>query len=391
MLGSVKTNIGHSEAASGIASIIKVVLAMQNGVIPRQLHFNRPNRYIDLAESGLSIATEHLPWPVRNGVRRAGVSAFGFGGTNAHVILQSGRTYPSATTAHAGPEVLLLSARTPQQLRELGRRMLNHLRAEANPLEEVCFTLATGRQHFPCRWALVGTSQEEMLVQLERHLVAAEDTPPTKTARLGLWLGANFAFSSLSPGLAPGYHAALQAADLACAKYPDLSSKASLTFSRAWGLGQMMSALGIKFALVTGEGAGGLAASALAGLTSLESAALALAEQDRADLKVESADAVDAANKSKCAVLLVAGTAPTGWTGRVLPLPDTGPELLAHLYRFGVNITWPTVYAGRALRPTSLPTYPFARERHWVTPVNHADESLLRRATLSESLADIRA
>src|SRR5690606_33617073 len=108
-LSSVKTNLGHLEAAAGIAGLIKVVLAMQHEVIPAHLHFHELNPLIDLTGTRLSIPTAPVPWPAGGTRRLAGVSSFGFGGTNAHVVLEEAPQLPTRPPA-AGPHLLTLSA-----------------------------------------------------------------------------------------------------------------------------------------------------------------------------------------------------------------------------------------------------------------------------------------
>ncbi|MCB1127075.1 MAG: type I polyketide synthase, partial [Verrucomicrobiae bacterium] len=164
-LGSVKTNIGHLEAAAGIAGLIKVVLAMQHGVIPRHLHFNNPNPHIPWDQLPVKVVQEATPWQDRGKRRVAGVSSFGFSGTNAHVILESPPA-PSALADSPVPprshHVLTLSAKNREALVELARRyeswFQSHPQAE---LADVCYTAATGRSHLEQRAALLVDSTEQ--------------------------------------------------------------------------------------------------------------------------------------------------------------------------------------------------------------------------------------
>ena len=168
-LGSVKTNIGHLDTASGIAGLIKAVLMVENGRIPANLHFREPNPEVDFGPFVVPTATR--PWPERDGPgfgRVAGVSSFGMGGTNAHVLV-SGAPAVHPRPAHVpGPLVLWLSARTPAALREMAGRLRLHLAGCRPPLADVAFTLATGRARFDHRAAVVCSDLDEALAGLAR-------------------------------------------------------------------------------------------------------------------------------------------------------------------------------------------------------------------------------
>ncbi|HLL47794.1 MAG TPA: type I polyketide synthase, partial [Longimicrobiaceae bacterium] len=161
-LGSVKTNVGHLDAAAGVAGLIKTVLALEHGEIPPSLGFERPNPAIDFAGSPFFVADRLRPWAPPSGTpRRAGVSSFGIGGTNAHVVLEEAPR-PSAVSGEAQPELLVLSARTPEALEELGASLAARLESAPEPaLADAAFTLQQGRRAFPHRRALVATSTAE--------------------------------------------------------------------------------------------------------------------------------------------------------------------------------------------------------------------------------------
>ncbi|AOS63983.1 type I polyketide synthase [Actinoalloteichus hymeniacidonis] len=131
LLGSVKSNIGHAQAAAGILGLIKTVLAMEHGILPHTLHVDEPTPHVDWSSAGLSLVTATREWPTTDGPRRAAVSAFGISGTNAHLILEQPPSAPEqadAAPATTSDEPIalpwLLSGRTPAALREQGRRLL---------------------------------------------------------------------------------------------------------------------------------------------------------------------------------------------------------------------------------------------------------------------------
>ncbi|WP_159992814.1 SDR family NAD(P)-dependent oxidoreductase [Roseomonas sp. 18066] len=160
-IGSVKGNIGHLNAAGGIAGLIKAVLSVQHGRIPPSLFFNAPNPEIDLAGAGFAVATRAEDWPAIPGPRRAAVSAFGFGGTNVHMVLEQAPTV-AVGASMAGPWPILLSARDEAALDRAAQALAAALEAPgAAPLADIAWTLATGRQAFSCRRAVVAGSHAE--------------------------------------------------------------------------------------------------------------------------------------------------------------------------------------------------------------------------------------
>ncbi len=169
-LGSSKTNIGHAEAASGVAGLIKVVLALHRGAIPPNVHFTKLNPHISFAGTTFAVPTALSEWPAVAERPIAGVSSFGFSGTNAHLILQAAPEPPAApeeSAAERPRSVLPLSARTPNGLLELARRYQQRLTADpATPLADVCYSAGVGRTHFTHRLAAVGGSRQEIADQL---------------------------------------------------------------------------------------------------------------------------------------------------------------------------------------------------------------------------------
>ncbi|MFJ5533565.1 amino acid adenylation domain-containing protein [Streptomyces sp. NPDC093261] len=162
-IGSVKTNIGHLDEAAGIAGLIKAALALEHRTLPPSLHFTEPNPRIDFASGPFHVNTTATAWPEGETPRRAGVSSFGMGGTNCHVVLEEGpAAAPGARPAPEAPQLLTLSARTPEALRELADRYTRHLKERPGlPLADVCFTAATGRRSFEHRLAVVAATAEE--------------------------------------------------------------------------------------------------------------------------------------------------------------------------------------------------------------------------------------
>jgi acyl transferase domain-containing protein/NADPH:quinone reductase-like Zn-dependent oxidoreductase/NAD(P)-dependent dehydrogenase (short-subunit alcohol dehydrogenase family)/acyl carrier protein len=158
LVGSVKTNIGHLEAAAGVAALMKVILAYEHELIPAHLHLTEPNPAINWSAAPLEVATRPLSWPRGERPRRAGVSAFAFNGTNVHLVVEE----PPADTPSHEPSrpgyLLTLSARTEGALRTAANNLASHISTHPMPLRDVSFTLNDGRARFEHRAAFVATS-----------------------------------------------------------------------------------------------------------------------------------------------------------------------------------------------------------------------------------------
>ncbi|HLJ90483.1 MAG TPA: SDR family NAD(P)-dependent oxidoreductase [Candidatus Angelobacter sp.] len=166
-IGSVKSNIGHLDAAAGIAGFIKTVLCLENKQIPPSLNFSKPNPVIPFKSSPFYVQGELAEWKNGSGPRRAGISSFGIGGTNAHAVLQEA---PAAGAS--GPsrklQLLPISARTGPALDQAAVNLLDNLRSHPlRPLADVAFTLATGRRGFAQRRYLLAGTTEQAIRQLQ--------------------------------------------------------------------------------------------------------------------------------------------------------------------------------------------------------------------------------
>jgi amino acid adenylation domain-containing protein/non-ribosomal peptide synthase protein (TIGR01720 family) len=179
-IGSVKTNIGHLEAAAGIAGLMKAALCLQHRRLTPHLHLNRINPRIPLENMALVIPTSLQPWTTNTGSRIAGVSSFGFGGTNAHVILEEA-TITAREKTPADTErplhILSLSTQTENSLQELCGRYANHLDAHPElPAQSVCFTANTGRAHFGERLTVIGATSAELSARLRAAITGHKQT-----------------------------------------------------------------------------------------------------------------------------------------------------------------------------------------------------------------------
>jgi acyl transferase domain-containing protein/NAD(P)-dependent dehydrogenase (short-subunit alcohol dehydrogenase family) len=156
ILSTAKVNIGHLEAAAGIAGLIKAVQSLRHAEIPPHLHLANPSSHIPWGQYPFKVVTEVMPWPEGATRHRAGVSSFGFSGTNAHVIVEAAPGGAAAPDDAGKAHVLPLSARTEEALQALARRWCDWLVTPSAPLADACLTAGVGRGHFAHRLAVVG-------------------------------------------------------------------------------------------------------------------------------------------------------------------------------------------------------------------------------------------
>ena len=168
-VGSVKTNVGHLDTAAGITGLIKTVLSLYNKVIPPSLHFEKPNPELNLEESPFYVNTDLKKWSANGKPRRAGISSFGIGGTNAHAVLQEAPARQSSDSNRHW-QLFTLSAKTQTALENYGRKLKEHL--EKYPdinIADAAFTLQTGRKAFNYRRFFVAGNSGEVLENLDRE------------------------------------------------------------------------------------------------------------------------------------------------------------------------------------------------------------------------------
>ena len=304
-LGSLKSNIGHAVAASGIGGVIKMVQAIRHGLLPRTLHVDRPTPLVDWDRGGVELLTEQRQWPETGRPRRAGVSSFGVSGTNAHVILEQA---PDSVVEHE-PETQLpvvpwpLSAKTPRATRAQAQRLLSFV--ERNPdlsAERIAQSLATTRAALDHRVVVAGTNRECLLTGL-RALARDEETVPVVAAGRGA-LGLLFTGQgSQRVGMGLELHAAFpmfaEAFDAICAAIdPHLDRPLRQVIAEGDRLGEtgyaqpalfafevatarLVMSWGVRPDVLVGHSIGELAAAHLAGVLSLPDAAAVVAARGK--------------------------------------------------------------------------------------------------------------
>ena len=303
-LGSVKGNIGHCDAASGITSLIKTALAFHHEKIPASIHCEQINPALQLEETPFFINTELRDWPRGNVPRRAGVSSFGVGGTNAHVVLEEAPVR-ATTSASDRAQVIVLSAKTASALEKRAHDLAAFLEAHPGvPLADIAFTLQTGRQTFQHRRAVVARTHADAIAALRApvKLGRVEDGLDTPVALLFPGQGAQYAGmgAQLYAG-EPVFRAALDECaeilrnEIGCDLRDILFSKNENTgarlretrftqpaiFAMDYALGKLWLSLGVQPFALLGHSVGEFAAAALAGVFLLEDATRLVATRAR--------------------------------------------------------------------------------------------------------------
>jgi myxalamid-type polyketide synthase MxaC len=301
IVGSVKTNIGHLEAAAGIAGFIKVVLALRHEEIPPHLHFQEPNPQVPWAELNMKVPVRPIAWPRGNRARLASVSSFGIAGTNAHLVLEEAPPTPPRTVSSERPlHLLALSANDDAALRQLALRYSNAF-TETPALDprDVGFTANAGRSHSPHRLSIIGSTLVEWRDSLAafanggtKSRVIHSHTPATRKTKLAfLFTGQGAQYPGMGRDLyetQPVFRQALdQCAEIvrphlerplleaiypASGTIPCLDETAytqPALFSLEYALAELWRSWGIEPELVLGHSVGEYVAACVAGVFSL--------------------------------------------------------------------------------------------------------------------------
>ncbi|MER6306840.1 amino acid adenylation domain-containing protein [Streptomyces sp. NPDC001657] len=332
-LGSVKTNIGHLDVASGIAGLIKAVLCLEHRTLVPTLHHTTPNPRLELEKGPFYVHTACTPWTSEHPVLRAGVSSFGIGGTNAHVVLEEAPAAVAATESSARPQqLLMLSAHSPDALAQRSQDLADHLTAHPDvPLDRLAYTLHTARHRFRHHRVVVGDSRTDLAGKLateEREPITWQEGRPA----VFLFPGQGAQYQEMGRALydsEPGFRAEVdRCLEILRPRLPEGVDEADLLgrtarvgdtrythpalFIVEYALARWFTGLGVRPAAMIGHSLGEYVAACLAGVFSLEDALTLILERGR----------------------LLAGTGP----GAMLAVPLPAERIRPVAHRHGLDL-----------------------------------------------------
>lgn len=396
-LGSIKGNIGHLNAGAGVASFMKAVLALKHEVIPPASQYDVPNRKMKIEETPFYINKEPVPMVRKETPLRVGISSFGVGGTNVHMILQEAPKVESSTERKKGSVLLQLSAKTEKALIEMTRNLHDYLlQDDKNSLQDVAFTLTTGRKQYKYCVSFVAADREDAIAILSDEVQSGNLTYLKKTSRSPV----AFQFSDsdrvifhqeiakklyekesfikqeikrLAGKMIPIINQDIRTLFDEKTDSHDLDSRAkcALIFASEYAQAKFLQKLGIRPDRVIGQGIGEYTAAVVAGVMSEEEAIRIITETD-SSLSRENRDGIV-------------------WAGAKVPFSQNASDLaelrkdylildlslkvgkeednflrnLDSLVKSGYSINWKAYYEEKDCYRVSLPGYPFQRKCYY--------------------------
>src|SRR5215212_3208654 len=415
-IGSVKTNIGHANAAAGIASLIKTVLAVENGVIPPSLHCEQSNPVLSLPRTPFYVNSKAESWPEDGPPRRAAVNSFGIGGTNVHVVIeQAPPAEPSGDSR--SDQLILLSSKTASALDEASRQLAKHLETTATAsLPDVAYTLATGRRSLEYREAVLGQSSSEIIEALRGNCsdqVSARWDDGEPRAVTFLFPDRAAAYPYATKGLyrdEPVFRDTMDRCADACRRLnnrdirevlyqpPSLSEighveSRAITVAVQYSLAKLLIFWGLRPRAFSGFGTGELTSACFSESRPIEDALSSVYKQFELETALHtSVNGVTDLGSSAQAVVSFSEDDPLNMidaekgSGDLLGVAAVRPVAhsmtdrqwllmaLGKLWTANVPVDWKTYYSAEKRRLVSLPTYPFERKRFWISTAKKEPE-----------------
>ncbi|MGZ7446172.1 SDR family NAD(P)-dependent oxidoreductase [Paenibacillus sp. TH7-28] len=443
-IGSVKTNIGHAETAAGVAGLLKIILSFKHGFLPPTIHLRRENPLLRLEHSPFYVNDRLIPWNKGDSgePRRAGISSFGFSGTNVHVILEEAPEIPllKPSAEHETlPCIFTMSAASPEVLEVLGDRYKHWLeRRRGLRIQDICHAANTGKRSMKSRTAFLVSSMADLAERLERlktHLLETEQSvykrPDGKTVLYFGDIGASGQPETVWTGLGlPGGKQSKALLNRLIKAVSEIPLSPSVNWlARQYLYAEWLKLMGVVPDLVIGEGLGRYTALAVSGALPLEAALrracsgeeplagvvcpevpVAVIQEGKGqpmeitDIRVsdkllikELLDEVQIRHLIR--IGSAEGQACSDWDFGNGNLDSAVPvsanptedrkallETLCSVYRSGCDIHWDIYYADTNIRKIPLPGYPYEPKSHWAAPKGDMKETLEQEEIASGEL-----
>ena len=358
-LGSVKTNIGHMGPAAGIAGVIKTALAFEHGKLPPTVNYRNANSQIDFANSPFYVNCELRDWTVP-APRRASVSSFGQGGTNAHITLEEAPKVAAGAVPDGGC-VLCLSAHTRDALDRLAGTLARHLETHSECMPaDIAYTLRVGRRPLRIR-AIVPCESVHMAVAGLRSGISdrAREIPAHGAPVVHFFFPEASYDEQIATRLGKRSPEFARAFKEWIALAPDETSLMWLSCGAQYAAAKMWQSWGIRPSSFDGEGAGAIVARLVSGAMPLEEAAGALRQRGLT---------ADRGRAAGIRLIIAPCEARNGSDENDIDCGSDAELALSRLWQAGVEPDWLTYYLADQRLRVSLPTYPFERQRFWVAP-----------------------
>jgi len=408
VVGSVKANIGHLEGAAGIAALIKTALVVQHGKIPPHQHFNEPNPHVDWGNIAIEIPKTKMSWPNTEAPRLAGVSSFGFSGTNAHIILEQApnptEVSDPALTAASSDYLLTVSAKTKAALKQAVRDHLNFIESHTNiSIKDICYSTNTTRNHFEHRFAASVCTGEDALEKLKAFDPSSADASLGQKQRGAVFVFPKCdhiddvnklmaqarelydresvfkaSFDAVAKQAVPQFERPLQDA------FEGLQNKQQSTaFGRAarfavqYGLAELWKSWGIQAVSTLGEQDGRYVAACIAGVFGVGQV-LTLISGDNVQDFNEPEIPCGSANVTQHSYWKNLQDQPDTFSADLKSLSQSGDALqltvgarslrddLGKMYVAGLNPDWVVMHQNTTGNRVALPNYPFQRKTYRV-------------------------
>lgn len=415
-LGSVKGNIGHLNAGAGVASFMKAVLALKHEVIPPASQYDVPNRKMKIEETPFYINKEPVPMVRKGAPLRVGISSFGVGGTNVHMILQEAPKVESSVEKKEGSVLLQLSAKTEKALKEMTRNLHDYLLQDDRvSLQDVAFTLATGRKQYKYQASFVAADREEAIalldvVQTGNLIYLKQSSQSPVVFQFSDCDRVNFHQESakklyeeeafikqeierLAGKMRPTLNMDIRTLFDGKTKSQDLDSRAkcALLFAMEYAQAKFLQKLGIRPDHVIGQGFGEYTAAVVTGVMSEEEVIRIITETDSSHGREDrdailwagtnvnfSQNASDLTGLQKDYLFL-------SFTQEAGKEEDTFLRNLDSLMKSGYSIDWKAYYEGKNCYRVSLPGYPFQRKCYYPNFLKYLNVSMADTADISDS------